>query len=198
MVGRDIGGFLATAVLAATAAAFNSPPLPARLVRAPVVEVPDGDTIRLQRGARRTLVRLIGVDCPELHESEKLDRDAARSRRSRAAIEAMGARAAAFTRDHLLGKTVDLELGVEQRDRYGRLLAYVWLPGGVLFNGELLRAGYAQPLTIAPNVKYARLFTDLARAARADGRGLWGKGLESLSRRGDGRRPPGRWYRRRW
>jgi len=190
--------FFATAVLATTAAAFTYPPPPAPLVRARVVEVPDGDTIRVQRGARRALVRLIGVDCPELHESAKLDRDAARSRRSRAAIEAMGARAAAFTRDHLLGKTVDLELGVEQRDRYGRLLAYVWLPGGVLFNGELLRAGYAQPLTIPPNVKYAPLFTDLAREARADGRGLWGKGLESLSRRGHARRPPGRWYHRRW
>jgi micrococcal nuclease len=149
-------------------------------------------------GARRTLVRLIGVDCPELHESEKLDRDAARSHRSRAAIEAMGARATAFTRDHLLGKTVDLELGVEQHDRYGRLLAYVWLPGGVLFNADLVRAGYAQPLTIPPNVKYARLSTGLAREARADGRGLWGKGLESLSRRGTARHPPRRWYRGPW
>jgi len=197
-VGRVIGGLLATAVLAASATAVTYPPPPARLVRATVVEVPDGDTIRVRLGGRRTLVRLIGVDCPELHESDKLDRDAARSGRSRAAIEAMGGRAAAFTRDHLLGRTVDLELGVEQRDRYGRLLAYVWFPGDVLFNAELLRAGYAQTLTIPPNVKYARLFADLARDARADGRGLWGKGLESLSRRGQARRPRRPRYHGRW
>jgi micrococcal nuclease len=68
---------------------------------------------------------------------------------------------------------VQLELDAEPRDRYGRLLAYVWL-GGEMLNRRLLAEGYAGPLRIAPNVRYAEEFEPLAGEAQAQERGLWG------------------------
>ena len=63
---------------------------------------------------------------------------------------------------------------VERRDRYGRLLAYVYRePDGAFVNAQLVRDGYARTLTIAPNVAHARQFAALARTAREGGRGLW-------------------------
>jgi micrococcal nuclease len=62
---------------------------------------------------------------------------------------------------------------VEQRDRYGRLLAYVYV-GELLVNAELVRQGYAQVATFPPNVKYQQHFRDLQREAREAKRGLWG------------------------
>jgi micrococcal nuclease len=63
---------------------------------------------------------------------------------------------------------------VEPRDRYGRLLAYVYrVRDGLFVNAELARLGYAQPLSIPPDVRFADRFTALARRAREQGRGLW-------------------------
>jgi len=67
---------------------------------------------------------------------------------------------------------VRLELDVQERDRYGRLLAYVWV-GDTMVNAELVRRGYAQVMTIPPNVKYQQLLVKLQREAREAGRGLW-------------------------
>ncbi len=63
------------------------------------------------------------------------------------------------------GSTVTLELDVQTHDRYGRLLAYVWA-GKVLVNLELVREGYACPLTIPPNVRHAGAVAQAAREAR--------------------------------
>ena len=73
------------------------------------------------------------------------------------------------------GKEVRLEYDVQRRDRYRRLLAYVYLEDGTFVNAELLRQGYAQLLTIPPDVKYVDLFVRLQKEAREAGRGLWGK-----------------------
>jgi micrococcal nuclease len=62
---------------------------------------------------------------------------------------------------------------VERRDRYGRLLAYVYV-GEVMVNAELVRQGFAQVATFPPNVEYQELFLKLQREAREAGRGLWG------------------------
>jgi micrococcal nuclease len=70
------------------------------------------------------------------------------------------------------GQRVRLELDAQVRDQYGRLLAYVWV-GNVMVNAELVRRGYAQVMTIPPNVKHAALFVRLQREAREAGRGLW-------------------------
>jgi micrococcal nuclease len=158
-------------------AASADPPPPAGPLRATVVRVVDGDTVRVRRAGREEPVRLIGVDTPEAHESDKLDREVRRSRRSRASIVALGRAAAAYTTRRLLGQTVGLELDTETHDRYGRLLAYVWLDDGTLFNAALLRDGYALPLTIAPNVRYTTLFRTLAGEAQRAGRGLWARGM---------------------
>ena len=133
-----------------------------------------------------TAVRLIGIDAPEEHESDRLDRAARSAHRSKATIQALGRLASQFTRRHLLGRSVSLELDVEEHDRYGRLLAYVWLGERKLFNAEIVRAGYATAYTVPPNVRYAEWFRALEREARTERRGLWGRGLEEATPR---RRP---------
>lgn len=134
---------------------FAAPGPTANARGATVERVSDGDTVRL-RGLGR--VRLIGVDTPEVFGH----------------VECFGRAASNFVK-HLLppGTRVRFRLGVEERDRFGRLLAYVWLPDGRMLNAVLVERGYATPLTIAPNVEYADLFVDAARRARAASRGLW-------------------------
>jgi micrococcal nuclease len=99
--------------------------------------------------------------------------DSAEAPRERDTILALGRASTTFTRERLLGRQVALELDVETRDRFGRLLAYVWLPDGTLFNATLLEAGQARLLTIPPNVRYVDRFRPLERAAREARRGLW-------------------------
>ena len=70
------------------------------------------------------------------------------------------------------GKPARLELDVQRRDQYGRLLAYVWVDD-VMVNAELVRQGYAQVMTVPPNVRYQELFLKLQREARAARRGLF-------------------------
>lgn len=161
------------ALLAAACAAPADSPHGAR-EPAQVRKVIDGDTIEVERGGRTERVRLIGVDAPEAHDSPKLDRQVARGS-DREQILALGREATAFARARLLGRRVELELDVERHDRFGRLLAYVWLPDGTLFNATLLEAGQARLLTIPPNVRYVDRFRPLERAAREARRGLWAK-----------------------
>ena len=119
----------------------------------------DGDTVVLVGGDR---VRYIGVDTPELHHPKK-------------PVQFYAREAMEFNRRLVEGKTVRLEFDVERRDKYGRLLAYVYLPDGTFVNAELVRQGYAQLLTFPPNVKHVDLFRKLQTEAREANRGLWGK-----------------------
>lgn len=135
-----------------------------------VNRVVDGDTLKLANGDR---VRLIGVDTPEYHYSEKLLRDARKSGRDVKEIQALGAKASAFTRSLCDGKKVRLEFDVEKHDKYGRLLAYVYLEDGTFINARIIEEGYAQVMTIPPNVRYADRFLALQREAREKGKGLW-------------------------
>ncbi len=84
----------------------------------------------------------------------------------------MGLEATAFNRRLVEGRRVRLEYDVERFDRYGRVLAYVYV-GDVMVNAELVKEGFAQPMTIPPNVTYAERFRELAAEARRLGRGLW-------------------------
>jgi len=89
-------------------------------------------------------------------------------------VECFGRKASAFTKKLLPdGERVEYRVGVDPRDRYDRLLAYVYAPGGKMVNATLVREGFAQPLTIPPNVDFQDLFVRLARQAREAGRGLW-------------------------
>lgn len=127
-----------------------------------VVRVVDGDTIHVRLGDRVEKVRYIGVNTPELHHPTK-------------GREPGGEEAARVNGELVAGKRVRLELDVQSRDRYGRLLAYVWVDD-LMVNAELVRRGYAQVMTVPPNVRHQRLFLILEREARAGGRGLWRSG----------------------
>lgn len=85
----------------------------------------------------------------------------------------MGKLASNFTRRLVEGKRVRLVFDVQKRDRYGRLLAYVYLENGTFVNAKIVEEGYAQVMTVAPNVKYAEMFLKLEREARQKGKGLW-------------------------
>jgi micrococcal nuclease len=126
-----------------------------------VERVVDGDTIVVRLDGRRERVRYIGVDTPE-------------SVKPGVRVQCFAEAAAAENRRLVLGRTVRLEYDAEARDRYGRLLAYVWR-GDVLVNAELVRRGYGKPLEIAPNLAHAAELRRLASEARRAGRGLWSR-----------------------
>ena len=122
---------------------------------ATVTKNTDGDTLHLSGIGR---VRLIGVDTPEVYGG----------------VECYGREASAFAKRVLPpGTPVRYRLGVDPTDRYGRALAYVWLRDGRFFNLMLVQRGYAQVLTIPPNVDYADRFRAAQRRARQAERGLW-------------------------
>lgn len=124
-----------------------------------VVRVVDGDTIHVMVDGRREKVRYIGIDTPE-------------SVKPNTPVQCFAKAASAANRRLVEGRRVRLVLDVEERDRYGRLLAYV-SRGDESVNERLVRDGYATVLTIAPNVRHADRFRALAREARRAGRGLW-------------------------
>ena len=136
-----------------------------------VRRVIDGDTIQLETGER---VRLIGIDTPEMHESDKLYRDSQRTKQDIRTIQALGRRSYEFTKKLVEGKRVSLEFDVEKYDKYSRLLAYVYLKkDGIFVNAEIIKQGYASLMTIPPNAKYTDLFLKLYQDARKNRRGLW-------------------------
>jgi micrococcal nuclease len=124
-----------------------------------VVEVTDGDTIEVELDGRVDDVRYIGVDTPEVDPS--------------IGVECFGADASELNARLVEGERVRLVFDAERRDRYGRLLAYVYV-GDTFVNAELLRRGAARTLTIAPNDSFADRFAQLAQEAANAGRGLWG------------------------
>jgi endonuclease YncB( thermonuclease family) len=163
------GGGQAPADLATSAAERRAwPDPPEDAVRAKVQRVSDGDTFVATVKGRRERVRVIGVDTPESVDPNRPD-------------EPYGQEAADFARRYLDGETVRLAGDAEPRDRYGRMLAYVWLEDGTFWNALLVAEGYAQQLTIPPNVAYADLFRRLAREARQRDRGLWAEGSQGGS-----------------
>jgi micrococcal nuclease len=131
-----------------------------------VVRHVDGDTVyvsipRPPRGVQRyESVRFLGVDTPETVHPRK-------------PVEAFGKEASEFTRRRLLYQTVYLAFDWNLRDRYGRLLAYVYLKDGRCYNAELLREGYAHAYTREP-IQFLEEFRALERQARQERRGLWG------------------------
>ena len=86
----------------------------------------------------------------------------------------MGKKSTAFVKSKLsVGTEVRLELDVQPKDKYSRTLAYVYLPDGSMLNELIVREGYAQVMTIPPNIKYQELFIEAERDARKNKRGLW-------------------------
>lgn len=142
--------------------------------RGEVVRVVDGDTLVVKLGTRSERVRLIGIDTPESRKNSKAKRDAARSGRDLSAIVRMGKQASAFVKSVVSrGDTVTLEYDVDRRDRYGRILAYVYLSDGRMLNELIVRSGYGSVMTYPPNVKYSDKFKKAYRYARQNNLGLW-------------------------
>jgi micrococcal nuclease len=128
-----------------------------------VVRVVDGDTIVASVGGREERVRYIGMDTPE-------------DVKPGTPVQCYSLRAAAENRRLVAGARVRLVQDAEARDRYGRLLAYVYrLRDGLFVNAELVRLGYARPLTIPPNTAHEAEIARLAARARRAGRGLWSR-----------------------
>jgi micrococcal nuclease len=126
-----------------------------------VVRAIDGDTIEVRLDGRLEDVRYIGVDTPETVKPDT-------------PVQCFGPPASRFDHRLVEGRRVRLLFGVERRDVYGRLLAYVFL-GHRFVNAELVRRGFARTLTIPPNDRFAPLFARLQRRAARTGRGLWGR-----------------------
>src|SRR5438034_1476722 len=124
-----------------------------------VQRVIDGDTIVVALGGRAERVRYIGIDTPE-------------SVKPGTPVQCFAKKASHFNDSLVSGREVTLRTDAEQRDRYGRLLAYVYT-GGRFVNRELVARGYARTLTIPPNVAHADEFARLARRAREASLGLW-------------------------
>lgn len=137
-------------------------PAAARETSVTVEKVIDGDTV-LARGLPKgtELVRLIGVNAPE-------------TGRGRTVRECLGLEAARWLSEQVpRGSRLRLVFDVGQRDRFGRLLAYAYRPDGTFLNAALVESGYAQTMTIPPNVAHADELRALERTARDAGRGLW-------------------------
>jgi len=127
---------------------------------AKVIRVVDGDTLEVEFNGKTEKVRLIGVDTPESVHPDV----------SKNVPE--GKTASEFTKSKLEGKEIELEFDVQERDQYGRLLAYVWY-NGEMFNKVLLQEGYARVATYPPNVKYVDEFTEIQKVARENNKGFW-------------------------
>ena len=142
------------------------------IVPATVIRVVDGDTVHLKIDSQDVTVRLVGVDTPEDTKEH----------------ETYGPEASAYTRRLLLvGSSLWVEVAEETHDRYGRLLAYLWLvepPDGRqlalpnvlakdLVNARILERGWGEVLIIKPNVAYRSQYEALQRQARLNQRGIW-------------------------
>ena len=122
-----------------------------------VVKVIDGDTLKISHEGSNVNVRLIGINAPENNTT-------------------IGKEATNYTKTLVRpGDRIRIEFDIQQRDKYGRLLGYVYLPGGKMLNEEIVKSGFANSMTIPPNVKHSNLFFKSYKEAKRNNKGLWGK-----------------------
>jgi micrococcal nuclease len=146
-----------------THAPTTPPPGPALVSQLyPVTHIIDGDTITITKDGAEEKVRLLGIDSPEVDTS-------------RGPVECFGQEASEKTASLLTGQSVSLEIDPTQaqRDKYGRLLAYVYTADGTLINKILVEGGYAKEYTYDTPYTYKADFKAAEKTAQAGGRGLW-------------------------
>jgi len=154
---------LLVVVLLAVAACDRSPPTSdAAPDRGVVAELVDGDTLDVRVAGRVERVRLLGIDTPETVAPDR-------------PVECHGPEASAALAELVpVGTEVRLERDVEARDRFDRLLAYVFrVDDGLFVNEAMAAAGHAEILSITPNTAYADALADAVAGARRSGAGLW-------------------------
>lgn len=125
-------------------------------VRVKVINVVDGDTVQIETGET---VRYIGIDTPETVDPNRQ-------------VMCYGKEASDRNTQLVEGKYVELEKDISEKDRYGRLLRYIWL-GDTLINELLVREGYAHSSSYPPDIKYQNRFVEAQRLAREERKGLW-------------------------
>jgi micrococcal nuclease len=124
-----------------------------------VYQTVDGDTVKVKINNREETIRMILVDTPETKHPSKPE-------------QPFGKEASEFTRNTLLNKHVDIELGIQERDKYGRLLAYIYIDGK-MFNKMLVEKGLARVAVFPPNTKYLDEFKALESKAKQQAIGIW-------------------------
>ena len=134
--------------------------IPNGKVKAKVLRVVDGDTLKVQIVDKDYKVRLLGVDTPE-SVSPKKEKNTKE-----------GKIASEYTKKNLEGKDIILEFDVSPYDRYGRLLAYVYVDG-ICYNEKLLEEGYAKVMMISPNVKNSKYYRQIEKQAKENNVGFW-------------------------
>ena len=139
----------------------------------------DGDTIVLGSGET---IRYLGINAPEV------DREGGKS-------EFLAENARDFNFDLVKHARIKLEYDAETRDRYGRLLAYVFLENGDMVNALLLRNGLAHVMWHVPNVKYRGLLLDCQREAMKNKLGIWSRQAEKEEKFYSGNRESYRFHR---
>ncbi len=147
-----------------TTSSCDLPNTSAKNVFHTVTRIIDGDTFVIDDGTKKgKKIRLIGIDAPETRNTGKKLKSY------------FGEEAKHFLEKLLSGKEVMLEYDIQTQDRFGRTLAYAYLPDETFINAELIKHGYAQTATFPPNIKYVDLFLELQKEARDAERGLWTK-----------------------
>ena len=153
-----------------------SAPSPANQEKDVVLRVVDGDTLKIEHNGQTESIRLIGIDTPESRINKKARKDAERSGEDIKTITNLGKKATRYVQTLVKpGDTVRIEFDKQIRDKYGRLLGYVYLSNGKMLNEEIVKAGYANLMTFPPNIKYQDRFLKAYREARENNRGLWSK-----------------------
>ena len=141
---------------------------------AKVIKIVDGDTIKIEYAGTEENVRLIGIDTPESSKNSKAKKDAERSGQDVETIMAMGKKATNYVKSIIKpGTNIEIEFDVQSRDKYSRLLGYVYLQNGEMLNKKIVSTVYANVMTIPPNVKYQDRFLAAYKDARENNRGLW-------------------------
>lgn len=165
-----LGRLLAYILISALVFIFCAPrsgyASPAYNDNAEVVRVQDGDSIILKIHGRKEKVRLIGIDAPELKQKP------------------WGNEAKRHLKGLIAGSSIKVETDIVKRDKYGRLLAYLWTSGGRFINLDMIKGGYAVLYTISPNVRYENKLRDAQTEAREKKIGIWSAdGLKKAPRK---------------
>lgn len=131
-----------------------------------IVKVVDGDTVAVEIGGKKETIRLIGTNTPETVDPRK-------------PVECFGIEASNKAKEILTGKSVRLEADsvVGERDKYGRLLRYIFLEDGTNFNKMMISEGYAYEYTYNSPYKYQDEFKQAEKEAMEAKRGLWADGV---------------------
>jgi micrococcal nuclease len=162
---------IALALVALRTITVQSPDRTARYPAVTVQRWVDGDTLHATGGLK---VRLIGIDAPEASPSDRARSQARRLGVPVEEIVRLGQAAREFATSLAPpGTTLHLERDVQPTDRYGRTLAYLWTADGRLVQEEILKAGWADLLTIPPNVRHTERLRSAWREARENHRGIW-------------------------